>query len=46
MSFLKYAEVYESHRIAAVAWSLLGRNIEIELALKEERRTICQSGPV
>eukprot|EP01043_Picozoa_sp_COSAG02_P063461 COSAG02_NODE_9008_length_2362_cov_8.399025_1_plen_81_part_10 len=34
MSFLKYAEVYEAHRIAAVAWSSLGRNIEIELALR------------
>ena len=31
MSFLKYAEVYEAHRISAVAWSSLGRNIEIEL---------------
>ena len=40
MSFLKYAEVYEAHRIAAVAWSSLGRNIEIELALKEERRIV------
>ena len=26
MSFLKYAEVYEAHRIPAVAWSSLGRN--------------------
>ena len=42
MSFLKYAEVYEAHRIAAVAWSSLGRNIEIELALKEERRKNCR----
>ena len=42
MTFLKYAEVYEAHRIAAVAWSSLGRNIEIELALKEERRKNCR----
>ena len=42
MSFLKYAEVYEAHRIAAVAWSSLGRNIEIELALKAERRKNCR----
>ena len=28
--------------IAAVAWSSLGRNIEIELALKEERRKNCR----
>ena len=42
MSFLKYAEVYEAHRISAVAWSSLGRNIEIELALKAERRKNCR----
>ena len=42
MSFLKYAEVYEAHRIAAVSWSSLGRNIQIELALKEERRKNCR----
>ena len=42
MSFLKYAEVYEAHRIAAVSWSSLGRNIQIELALKEERRKHCR----
>ena len=35
MSFLKYAEVYEAHRIAAVSWSSLGRSIQIELALKD-----------
>ena len=34
MSFLKYAEIYEAHRIAALAWSSLGRSIQIELALK------------
>ena len=42
MSFLKYAEVYEAHRIAAVSWSSLGRSIQIELALKEERRKNCR----
>jgi hypothetical protein len=42
MSFLKYAEVYEAHRIAAVSWSSLGRNIQIELALKAERRKNCR----
>eukprot|EP01043_Picozoa_sp_COSAG02_P007822 COSAG02_NODE_240_length_27672_cov_67.291445_29_plen_133_part_00 len=42
MSFLKYAEVYEAHCIAAVSWSSLGRNIQIELALKAERRNNCR----
>jgi len=42
MSFLKYAEIYEAHRIAAVSWSSLGRNIQIELALKDERRKNCR----
>ena len=42
MSFLKYAEVYEAHRIAAVSWSSLGRNIQIELALKAKRRKNCR----
>ena len=42
MSFLKYAEVYEAHRIAAVSWSSLGRSIQIELALKAERRKNCR----
>jgi hypothetical protein len=42
MSFLKYAEVYESHRIAAVSWSSLGRNIQIELALAADRRKNCR----
>ena len=39
---LPCVEVYEAHRIAAVAWSSLGRNIEIELALKAERRKNCR----
>ena len=42
MSFLKYAEIYEAHRIAALAWSSLGRSIQIELALKHERRKNCR----
>ena len=42
MSFLKYAEIYEAHRIAALAWSSLGRSIQIELALKDERRKNCR----
>jgi hypothetical protein len=42
MSFLKYAEIYEAHRIAALAWSSLGRSIQIELALKDNRRKICR----
>ena len=31
-----------AHRIAAVSWSSLGRSIQIELALKEERRKNCR----
>ena len=42
MSFLKYAEVYEAHRIAAMSWSSLGRNIQIELALAADRRKNCR----
>ena len=42
MSFLKYAEIYEAHRIAALAWSSLGRSIQIELALKDTRRKNCR----
>ena len=42
MSFLKYAEIYEAHRIAALAWSSLGRSIQIELALKDSRRKNCR----
>lgn len=42
MSFLKYAEIYESSRIASVAWSKFGRNIQIELALKDEKRKNCR----
>ena len=42
LAFLKYAEIYEAHRIAALAWSSLGRSIQIELALKDERRKNCR----
>jgi hypothetical protein len=39
-NFLKVAENMESHRQAGVAWSKLGRNISIELALDPSRRAI------
>jgi hypothetical protein len=42
MSFLKYAEIYEASRIASVAWSKFGRNIQIELALKDDKRKNCR----
>lgn len=38
MSFLKYAEIYESHRISCVSWSKFARSIQIELALKDSKR--------
>jgi len=37
-TFLKVCETMESHRAQGVAWSKLGRNISIELALDPERR--------
>eukprot|EP01044_Picomonas_judraskeda_P003268 COSAG03_NODE_266_length_9692_cov_13.725216_4_plen_118_part_00 len=37
-SFLKVAETMESHRASGVAWSKLGRNISVELALDPARR--------
>jgi|TARA_B110000211_G_C13917108_1_gene481008 hypothetical protein len=37
-SFLRYAQLYESHRMSALSWASLGRNIQIELALAHERR--------
>jgi len=37
-NFLKVAECMESHRSSGVAWSKLGRNISIELALDPKRR--------
>ena len=42
MSFLKYAEIYESHRISCVSWSKFARNIQIELALKDCKRKNCR----
>jgi hypothetical protein len=42
MSFLKYAEIYEASRISSVAWSKFGRNIQIELALKDDKRKNCR----
>eukprot|EP01043_Picozoa_sp_COSAG02_P110965 COSAG02_NODE_47104_length_343_cov_1.274590_1_plen_100_part_10 len=41
-SFLKVAETMESHRSAGVAWSKLGRNISIELALDPAWRALAQ----
>lgn len=42
MSFLKYAEIYEAHRISGLAWSKFSRNIQIELALKDSKRKNCR----
>ena len=42
LSFLRYSEIYEGHRIAALAWSKLSRNIEIELALQDIKRKPCR----
>ena len=42
LSFLRYSEIYEGHRIAALAWSKLGRNIEIELSLQDSKRKPCR----
>ena len=41
-SFLKYAETFEGHRISALAWSKLGRAIEIELSLHDLKRKPCR----
>ena len=38
LAFLKYAEIYEGHRISALAWSKLSRTIEIELSLQIKKR--------
>lgn len=38
-NFLKVAETMEAHRLSGVSWSKLGRNISIELALDDKRRT-------
>tara|TARA_R100000654_G_scaffold33409_1_gene58536 strand:- start:308 stop:1027 length:720 start_codon:yes stop_codon:yes gene_type:complete len=42
LAFLKYAEIYEGHRISALAWSKLSRNIEIELSLHDLKRKPCK----
>ena len=42
LAFLKYAEVYEGHRISALAWSKLSRSIEIELSLHHKKRKPCR----
>lgn len=42
LAFLKYAEIYEGHRIAALAWAKLSRSIEIELSLQDGRRKACK----
>jgi hypothetical protein len=39
-NFLKVAELMEAHRSSGVAWSKLGRNIAIELALDHQKRSI------
>lgn len=41
LSFLRYSEIYESHRIAALGWAKLSRNIEIELSLHDQKRKKC-----
>tara|TARA_R110001632_G_scaffold127497_3_gene241257 strand:+ start:777 stop:1445 length:669 start_codon:yes stop_codon:yes gene_type:complete len=38
LSFLRYSEIYEGHRLSALAWSKLGRAIEIELSLHDKKR--------
>ncbi len=42
LSFLRYSEVYEGHRISALAWAKLSRNIEIELSLHDKKRKTCR----
>ena len=42
LSFLRYSEVYEGHRISALAWAKLSRNIEIELSLHHKKRKPCR----
>ena len=42
LAFLKYAEIYEGHRISALAWSKLSRAIEIELSLQKRKRKPCR----
>lgn len=42
LSFLRYSEIYEGHRLSALAWSKLGRAIEIELSLQDKKRKPCR----
>ena len=42
LAFLKYAEIYEGHRISALSWSKLSRTIEIELSLQDIKRKPCR----
>lgn len=42
LSFLRYSEIYEGHRISALSWSKLGRAIEIELSLHDLKRKNCR----
>lgn len=42
LAFLKYAEIYEGHRISALAWSKLSRTVEIELSLQHKKRKPCR----
>lgn len=42
LSFLRYSEIMEGHRLSALAWSKLGRTIEIELALHDKKRKTCR----
>ena len=42
LAFLKYAEIYEGHRISALSWSKLSRTIEIELSLHDKKRKPCK----
>jgi len=42
LSFLRYSEIYESHRIASLGWAKLSRNIEIELSLHDQKRKACR----
>jgi len=42
LSFLRYSEIFEGHRISALAWSKLARNVEIELSLHDKKRKPCR----
>ena len=42
LSFLRYSEIYEGHRISALAWAKLSRTIEIELSLHNKKRKPCR----